>query len=316
MDRVVFLKTLLFFQKVELDDVQRSFNVKSLFQDGECCFEICPENVLEFSETRSKDHPVNWPVEILISVDEKQREPAGIYFKLDEQVFIANHTVISQVKVDNMQSCVCIVISWPGIDMRMWLKDTKNDVASKKLQYVVQTMQSVLTAEVLCLKNTTEAFSDSQVCSTGSSTSSSTSALPPYRTVHGDLDHEKMTEQVEKYLDKFTSILDECDKLLDPCVSQVNRALALTTCMHIDDAIRRSKFQHNSTAIARRKENWAAIDNINRIFLESLITSEEFQILKDCFDLYLKELEKKLSVLLDQYCDSDLHSGESVNLFV
>lgn len=304
MDRELFLQTLLFLQRIapeKLLELQSIFTIQTLFE-GECCFEVDALNVIQFNTASSLEHrcqdPWKWCLQILISVDKKQSEPAAVYFKLDEHVYFANHSVISQLNINSIHQRLCIVISWPGVDMRLWLKDSENCRCTKKLNFVMQTMQSVLTAEVLCLKDNLPDSCSTDECSVSLS----------YRNPNGDVDYQKLVGQVELFLHRFTSILDHCEKLLDPRVSEVNKALALTTCLHIEEAIHRSKQPASST---KQNEDCAAINHINKLFLESLISSEEYCIIKECFDIYLKEHEKKLSDLLDKYYDPDPKAGIS-----
>jgi len=134
-----------------IDQLEISFSFHTILSHSLCCFQNFNE-VLFFKETTSNcdnyDSTV-FSLQILLSEDPNNVSVPGLYFEIDGDLYLVDHTSMGQITfpknaVDSKQP-PSAYISWPGIQLRIWIQSSVPDgVSVHKLSSAVASMNKTL----------------------------------------------------------------------------------------------------------------------------------------------------------------------------
>ena len=298
MNRELFLSSILWLHRVTLstlDELQKTMSFATILETAQCCFE-CSGTIIIFScETSSQDCTL-FQLEILIGRDEEELNSAAVMvFKFDNEVYIVDHRKMKQIVFpkpteDSLLKPYCMMISWPNaVDLRIWLL-ISNDLSRQILKSAVQTMHNYLTSDIF----------RHNVLTSEEETPNFSSLTPPTSDKLEEWNCCSIMRRIETLVTSGPRLIEECGELLATSVSAIEKEAALTTSVHIDEIlhnfVNRNRDHSNMDMLFRH------VDNVNRIFRESIISAEEYNHIYSSLTNSILSVESRLNALLDEYC--------------
>lgn len=298
MNRELFLSSLTWLHRISqsaLDEMQKTMILTIILAEAKCCFEI-DDSVAIFSCTSSSEDATMMSLEISIaSCDSLPMQAVGaLFFKIDGgDMYLVNHTHLIQIvfpkSIDSNESMPAyMIISWPGINLRIWLP-IQNDLGRQKLKAVVQHMQTSLTSEMF--RHT--------VLTSEEETPDFSALTPPLSEKLEDWVCCSIIRRLETLISAGPRIIEECGQLMEKSLSDSEKESALTSRCHIDEVLLASAREGRESNI---EVLFYHVDNVHRIFRESMISTDEYQHIQTSIQNVISSLELQLNALLDEYC--------------